>query len=180
MSKVRAALDTIGLGDLVHGGSGCYEVRLPAGSHVDVDDALHFVEEAETAWRLGRLGPAVAAAATAAILARRPFLVGERGAWLEQRRERLRSTLLRALDVLVDGLDGGPYQADAFRYATEALAVDPYRESAYVRLMRLHMRRGDRAEAIRIYERCRTLLSEDLGVGPSTHTQAAYHEAMNA
>ena len=89
---------------------------------------------------------AVPAAATAANLARRPFLTAERGLSIERRRDDLRATLLRALDVLADGLTGGPYEHDALRYMKEALALDPYRETSFVQLIHLHMSQGNRAE----------------------------------
>ena len=90
------------------------------------------------------------------------------------------SALLRALDVLVDGLAGGPFDHEAVRYAREALALDPYRETTHVRLMRLHMSRGNRAEALRAYERCRDILARDLGATPSRQTESAYREVLGA
>jgi DNA-binding SARP family transcriptional activator len=178
VSKVRAALDAIDLGSYVHGGHGCYELRLPPESRVDVEDAVRFVEDAEAAWRSGHREAAVPAAATAAGLARRPFLPAEHGLWVERRREELRATLLRALDVLVDGLAGGPFEAEAVRYSHESLAVDPYRETSHLRLVRLHISRGNRAQAVRAFEHCREILSRDLGVAPSPQTEAAYREAL--
>jgi DNA-binding SARP family transcriptional activator len=64
------------------------------------------------------------------------------------------------------------------RYAAEALALEPYRETGYVRLMRLHVGRGNRAEALRAYEQCRAILAHDLGVTPSPQTEAVYREAL--
>jgi DNA-binding SARP family transcriptional activator len=178
VSKVRAALDAIRLGSLLQGAHGAYEIRLPADARVDIEDALRFVEDAAAAWRAGDRAATVPAAFTAAHLARRPFLPAERGLWIERRRDELQATLLRALDLLVDGLTGGPYEDDAVRYATESLAVDPYRETTYVQLMRLHMGRGNRAEALRAYERCRAVLAHELGVSPSPQTEAAYREVV--
>jgi DNA-binding SARP family transcriptional activator len=56
--------------------------------------------------------------------------------------------------------------------------LDPYRETGYVRLMRLHMSRGNRAEALRVYEQCREILAHDLGVTPSSQTEAVYREVL--
>lgn len=178
ISKVRAALEPIELASMLHGALGCYEIQLPPGATVDVEDAVGFVEDAESAWRAGDVAAAMPAAATAANLARRPFLPAERGLWVEQRRDQLRATLLRALDVLVEGLACGSFDHDAVRYAQEALTVDPFRETSYVRLMRLHMRRGNRAEALRAYERCRDVLAHDVGVTPSPQTEAVYREVL--
>jgi DNA-binding SARP family transcriptional activator len=178
VSKVRAALDSVDLGSLLHGALGCYELELPPTSRVDVEDAVRFVEDAETAWRAGNRDIAVPAAATAANLARRPFLPAERGLWIERRRDDLRATLLRALDLLAQGLAGGPYEHDALRYTKESLALDPYRETSYVQLMRLHLSQGNRAEAILAYEECRAILARDLGVTPSSQTEAVYREIL--
>jgi SARP family transcriptional regulator, regulator of embCAB operon len=178
VSKVRAALDSVDLGSLLHGALGCYELQLPATSRVDVEDALRFVEDAESAWRDGNRDVAIPAAATAANLARRPLLPAERGPWIERRRYDLRATLLRALDVLAQGLTGGPHEHDALRYTMEALALDPYRETSYVQLMRLHMSQGNRAAALRAYEQCRAILADDLGVTPSSQTEAVYREVL--
>jgi DNA-binding SARP family transcriptional activator len=178
VSKVRAALDSVGLTSVLLGALGGYELQLPADATVDVQDAVRYVEDAESAWRAGDARRAVPAAVTAANLARRPFLPGERGLWIERQREALRTTLLRALDVLVDGLAGGAFEHEAVRYGREAVALDPYRETSYVRLMRLHLGRGNRADALRAYAQCRDRLAEDLGVTPSEHTQAVYREAL--
>lgn len=180
VSKVRTALESVDLGSLLHGASGCYEMQLPPDARVDVEDAVQFVEDAEAAWRAGDRLVALPAAATAANLARRPFLPAERGLWVEQRRDELRATLLRALDVLVDGLAGGTFEHDAVRYARQALALDPYRETSHVRLMRLLMAQGNRAEALRAYERCRDVLARDLGITPSQQTERAYREVLDA
>jgi DNA-binding SARP family transcriptional activator len=178
VSKVRAALSSIDLGSTLHSALGCYELELPPDSSVDVEDAVRFVEEAESAWRVDNRDCALPAAATAANLARRPLLPAERGLWIERRRDELRVTLLRALDVLVEGLAGGPFEHDALRHAKDAVALDPYRENGYVRLMRLHLSRGDRAEALRVYEQCRDTLAHDLGVRPSSQTDAVYREML--
>ena len=181
VSKVRAALDSIDLGSTLHSALGCYELQLPADdATIDVEDAVRFVEDAESAWRSGQPDVAIPAAATAASLARRPFLPGESGLWVERRREEVRATLLRALDVLVDALTGGPFEHEALRYAKEAVALEPYRETSYVRLMHLHMRRGDRAEALRVYAHCRDILADDLGVTPSAQTESAYRDLLGA
>ena len=178
VSKVRSALEAIDLGWALHGALGCYELRLPPDARVDVEDAVRFVEDAESAWRAGDRDAAVPAAATAANLARRTFLPSERGLWIEQRRDDLRAISLRALDVLVDGLARGPFDHDAVRYAEEALALDPYRETSHVRLMRLHLGRGNRAAALRAYEHCRDVLARDLGVTPSPQTEIAHREIL--
>ena len=62
--------------------------------------------------------------------------------------------------------------------AEEAVALEPFRETAHRRLMQAHAAAGNRAEALRAYERCRRLLAEELGVDPSPETEAAYVELL--
>ena len=57
--------------------------------------------------------------------------------------------------------------------AEEALRLEPFRESTYRTLMRANAA-GNRAEALRVYQRCRDLRAEELGVDPSRETEGLY------
>ena len=61
----------------------------------------------------------------------------------------------------------------AVRVAEQSVALEPFRESGHRRLIQLHHRAGDRAQALRAYERRRELLSAELGVAPAPETEAA-------
>ena len=54
----------------------------------------------------------------------------------------------------------------------ESVALEPFREEGYRRQRRVHTALGNRAEALRIYERCRAVLVKALGTDPSPETQA--------
>jgi DNA-binding SARP family transcriptional activator len=58
--------------------------------------------------------------------------------------------------------------------------LEPFRESGYLRLMKLLADHGNRAEAIRVYERCRRLLETDLGVRPTAELEALHRELLGA
>lgn len=66
----------------------------------------------------------------------------------------------------------------AVKHAAEAVALEPFRETGYQRFMRAHAAAGNRAEALRVYERCRYLLAEELGVSPSSQTEAVYRDIL--
>jgi DNA-binding SARP family transcriptional activator/tetratricopeptide (TPR) repeat protein len=51
------------------------------------------------------------------------------------------------------------------------LVLDRLNECAYQRLMRLKFLNGDRSAALQVYETCRALLDEELGVEPSSETE---------
>ena len=50
--------------------------------------------------------------------------------------------------------------------ASEIIALEPFRETGYQQLMRVHARASNRAEALRVFGRCRELLREELGTVP--------------
>ena len=177
VSKLRALLAEAGLGRaVVARPSGCYQLELPPGSWVDTEAALLSVHEAESALRSGQPRLAYGAAAVAAAIVRRPFLPGLDGAWIDARRAVLRATLVRALDCLAEVQAWHGDHALAVRSAEEAVGLEPYRERGYRRLMRVQLAAGNRAEALRVYERCRRLLFDELGTQPAAETEAVLRE----
>jgi DNA-binding SARP family transcriptional activator len=60
----------------------------------------------------------------------------------------------------------------AIGHGQRLLADDPLRETVHREVMRLYFRNGQRAEAIRQYERCARLLAEELEVEPMPETRA--------
>jgi alpha-glucoside transport system substrate-binding protein len=120
------------------------------------------------------------AASLAESLTRRPFLPGETGVWVEEKRRELGDVRVRALTTLADAsLRSGDARAAA-GFAEQILALEPFRETGYRRLMEAHAAGGNRAEALRVYERCRRLLAEELGAYPSPETDAIYRALLAA
>jgi SARP family transcriptional regulator, regulator of embCAB operon len=181
ISKLRAALRRAGLGDDALATSfGCYQLRLPAGAWVDIEAAADAVHCAETALAEGDPRAAYPWAYVAYHVGRRPFLAGEDGPWVRRTRQRLRETHLRALDCTVDCAAANSEVAQAIQAAEDALAIEPFRETTYQRLMRVHAGAGNRAEGLRAYQRCRNVLAEELGVPPSEETEATYAAIVQA
>jgi DNA-binding SARP family transcriptional activator/class 3 adenylate cyclase len=181
ISKLRAVLAAAGLGDgvLTHA-FGCYQLHLPADVWIDVEVAEQAVEVAETALAQQDATQARNSALVGAALARRTFLPGEEGLWVETKRTELLVVLRRALDCITDAALTLGYPEAATAAANEAVALEPYREHAYLQLIRAHAAAGNRAEALHSYERCRRLLAEELGVSPSPQTEAAYLAALGS
>ena len=159
---------------------GCYRLDLPEGTWVDLFAVESGAQDAEEALAAGELDQARAAAESAESLARRPFLPGEDGAWVEARRRELADVQGRALNVLAEAsLRLGDAQ-DAAKWAEQAIALEPFRETGYRRLMEAHAAAGNRAEALQVYERCRLLLAEELGAYPSPETDSIYRALLEA
>lgn len=158
---------------------GCHELRLPGGTWIDHEAAADAIHEAETALRSGDPARAYGPSAVAHHIARRPFLPGECARWVEQRREKLSSILVRALECRAEVYLWNGEHALAVEAARDAIVVEPFRETAHRLLMRAHAGGGNTAEALRAYERCRTLLSEELGVNPSPQTRAVHAQLLD-
>jgi DNA-binding SARP family transcriptional activator len=82
--------------------------------------------------------------------------------------------------VLVDADLAGDNADLAVQAATELVGLEPFRESAHLRLLRAHAAAGNPGEALRAYDRCRRLLAEELGVDPSAELEAFYLDLLRA
>jgi DNA-binding SARP family transcriptional activator len=88
-------------------------------------------------------------------------------AWVLLEREAFRQVRLHALEVACQLLaDLGRY-GDAIAAGLAAVGAEPLRESAHRALITAHLRESNYGEAVAQYERCRTLLRDELGVAPS-------------
>ena len=181
-SKLRGAFADAGLDgrELLTAAFGCYRLDLPEGTWVDLFAAASSAQDAEEALAAGELDQARAAAESAESLARRPFLPGEDGTWVEQKRRDLADIRERALSVLADACLRSGAAREAAKWAEELIALSPFREAGYRRLMEAHVVAGNRAEALRVYEQCRQLLAEELGAYPSPETDSIYRALLEA
>jgi DNA-binding SARP family transcriptional activator len=150
----------------------CYQLRLPASSWIDTEAAVQSIHDAEAALRSGSHGNAYGPAVVACAILRRPFLHGDDGSWIEGRRRELLGIRLRALDCLAEIHSWNREPTLALRAAEEAVTLEPYREAGYRCLMQIHERSGNRAEALRVYERLRRLLATELQTRPAPETEA--------
>jgi DNA-binding SARP family transcriptional activator len=182
VSKVRTFLAALELpaADMLTNSSGCYLLSLPEDATVDVELAVAAADAATRALAAGDLAGALEAAGAARRIAGRPLLPGIEGAWVERWRAVLHDTLVRSLEVLVDSHLVTGRGESGIPPARELVALEPFRESAHLRLLRALAVGGDRGEALRAYERCRRLLAEELGVDPSAELEAAYLAVLRA
>jgi DNA-binding SARP family transcriptional activator len=176
VSKVRSALTPVGIGgtDALVSALGCYQLHLPARTWIDIEAATDAAHRAESALRAGNSDQANGWTLVAGSIARRQFLQGIEGPWTEQRRQGLRALRVRSLECRAQILIGKADHALAIRDLEEVLELEPFRETAYRLLMQAHAESGNRAEALRVYDRCRRRLSEELGADPSPQVEAQY------
>ena len=106
------------------------------------------------------------------------FLGGDmEHSWALTLRERLRSKFLRYLERIGKHYENTDQWEKAINGYCKGLEIDPLAEVLYHRLMICYQRQGRRAEALSVYQRCRTLFSSVLGVAPSHHVEVT-HRAL--
>jgi DNA-binding SARP family transcriptional activator len=96
--------------------------------------------------------------------------------WAIAERERLLALYLRAADRLAAELLARDACDECLAWCEKILARDRCWEHAYRLMMRAYARRGDRAQARRVFERCVHALREELEVEPSEATRAVITE----
>ncbi len=108
-------------------------------------------------------------------LYRGQFLPGDAGqVWTAQYRERLRNKFYRLVLQYGAYLEKtGQWQQTAEIYE-RALENDELAEEFYQHLMLCFQKLGRKSDAIKIYSRCRAILSSVLGINPSAKTEAIY------
>jgi DNA-binding SARP family transcriptional activator len=182
VSKLRALLARAGFAReaSIQSGLGMYQLRLPADTWVDLSYAARLVQEAEGALRRNDLDAACNSAFLSRAITRRPFLPEDHVPWVLRKREDQRADLARALEILCDLWLARGDTGQATLAARDLVELEPFRETSYQRLMRAHATAGNRAEALRVYARCRRLLADELGVDPSPPTEAVFLEILRA
>lgn len=167
LSKLRRALKPVHL-----------DLKLPVDTWIDVEIAANAIDEADGALRRGDAAQAWSHANVAVSIARRPLLTDHEAPWIETRRASLRALLVRGLESLAAASGAAGQPTLAVEYMSEVIDLEPFRETAYQRLMQLQASLGNRGEALRVFERCRQLMRGELGANPSPRTEAVFLEIL--
>jgi DNA-binding SARP family transcriptional activator len=90
--------------------------------------------------------------------------------WLESVREELREVRLRSAETEATRLEESGNLRLALEFAEVRLKLEPFSEEAYRHIMRLHYLLGDRGAALTTFEKCKTMLREELSTTPLQET----------
>jgi DNA-binding SARP family transcriptional activator len=175
LSRLRSALGgetLVGRDELI--------LNMPAPVWIDLEAAATEVERAQHALAGNDVRSAWALAQVPLNIASRGLLPGAQAVWLEPRRRELEDVRLQALEVVGRAglIMGGTQLASAERAARTLIESEPYRESGHVLLMETLEAGGNVAEALRAFDRLRTLLRDELGTNPSPDTMAVYERLL--
>ena len=178
VSSIRSAASTIGLGDqrLIETTPSGY--GLAPGILVDLRDPG--IREAERLLEQERFAAALQQVEAASTREGTALLPGEDLDWLDPHRRQVDENRLRALEITADaaGRTGDDFRAVAA--ARLMVGAAPIDERAHRALIKALDRAGDRAAAVSAYEKCRSLLADQLGVDPSKETVDAYLSALGS
>lgn len=92
--------------------------------------------------------------------------------WLRTQREQRRACARDSLQDQAQRLEDAGQPEAALAVAQALLRMEPLSELAHRRVMRLHYLCGDRAAALAAFDRCETLLKDEVGTRPSAETLA--------
>lgn len=93
-------------------------------------------------------------------------LTGELQAWLEYQRDRFAGILRQALEQLSEALSKDGRYEEALAHCYTLIRQDELAEKPYLQAMRLLAAMGRGEEALRLFERLRSLLRQELGLEP--------------
>ncbi len=175
LSRLRSAV-----GHEILAGRDELGLELPEPAWVDVEAAAIEVARAHLALTAGDARAAWALAQVPLNIASRGLLPGTQAGWLEPRRRELADIRLQALEVIGRaGLRlGGTQLGSVQRAARTLIESEPYRESGYVLLMAALEAQGNVAEGLRVFERLRSLLRDELGTAPSPEAIQAHERLL--
>ncbi len=145
---------------------------LELGVRVDADEFSRLLKAARMQETLNT-DESIARYESALSLYRGEFLGDNRYAeWAESERQERRREFIVAAERLTGLLIRSGEFERAVRWAETMLQHDPLWEPAYTLLMEAFWRQGNRALAVRTFNRCRKRLKEALGVAPGSRTMA--------
>jgi DNA-binding SARP family transcriptional activator len=161
-------------------GRSAIRVQLDPHARVDVEAARDGIHRAEALIAARDWYASIGPTLVAHNISQRRFLLGEEGAWIDERRRELEDIRVRALECTARRslAIGGAEIAVAERTARRLIELSPYRESGYALLMDAFERQGNIAEALRVYESLRGLLREELGAAPSPTVQQLHQRLL--
>ena len=155
------------------------EERYQFNTDIDYDyDVENFEKLLERGKTAATVEEKISALDAAVALVKGPYLADIDLEWVDAGRTRLEldyhAALLRLAGLYLD--TGQPLRA--IEACQQALKIDPLHEDAYRLSMRAYAVQGDGAAIARVYQSCRAVLRDELGVNPSEETEKLYKKLL--
>ncbi len=145
---------------------------------LDVEEFDHSFDASQFTQAEGAPGARldVAALRTCAGLYRGDFMAGFYDDWVVVDQDHYRQRYIVALSRLVDATKASGAYEEALAYARRLTHHDPLSEEVHREVMRLCFLLGRTSEAVEQFDRCRSVLFEELESEPSPATVELYHK----
>jgi len=147
------------------------QVKVAEGVSMDVDLFENACAQSLRVHHSQLTEPQTQALRSAVDLYRGDLLEGWYQEWCLIERERLQNMYLMILEKMMHYSEERHQFALGFEMGDRILRLDRAHEGAHQSLMRMQYAAGDRAAAIRQYQRCESALHEELGVRPTRRTR---------
>jgi len=155
--------------------NGCYALNKEAGVSTDIARFDIFVSDGTRLAASGNEAAAIRSFECAADLYRGDLCAGS-NVYAVIERERLRASVLSVLAWLADRAYRAGNDKAALEYSLRLLAFDPCREDAHRIVMRVHVRRDERAQALRQYQVCEHVLRREFDAMPEAPTRELFNQ----
>jgi DNA-binding SARP family transcriptional activator len=145
-------------------------LTLSAGVDVDARRLRQCAEDAVLAWVRGRSG------GVASDIELLPDWYED---WVVAERERFRQIVLRGFNQLVPRLVARGRADEAVDIGLQAVSLEPLSETSHRSLISAYLAAGDRAGALRQYDRYSIILRDELGLAPSEATTSLVRDVVS-
>ncbi|WDZ85875.1 AfsR/SARP family transcriptional regulator [Micromonospora cathayae] len=173
VSRLRQLTRAAGIPETLHSDSGGYRLEL-AGDDLDVVVFSGLTEAARRYADSGEHERATTLLRQALALWRGPALAGASAAFVPAAAAGLHDKRLAASEDLFDAEFALGRHAAAVAPLRELVTGNPWHEGLAVRLMTALAGSGHQAEALRVFERIRRLLADELGIEPGARLAEAH------
>ncbi|WP_329016327.1 tetratricopeptide repeat protein [Micromonospora rifamycinica] len=173
VSRLRRLTRAAGMPETIHSDSGGYRLEL-AGDDLDVVAFSGLTEAARRHADSGEHERATTLLRQALALWRGPALAGASGAFVPGAAAGLHDKRLAASEDLFDAEFALGRHAAAVAPLRELVTGNPWHEGLATRLMTALAGSGHQAEALRVFERIRRLLADELGIEPGARLAEAH------
>ncbi|MGC5662891.1 BTAD domain-containing putative transcriptional regulator [Micromonospora sp. WMMD723] len=173
VSRLRQLTRAAGMPETIHSDSGGYRLEL-AGDDLDVAVFSGLTETARRHADSGRHERAATLLRQALALWRGPALAGASAAFVPAAAAGLHDKRLAASEDLSDAEFALGRHAAAVAPLRELVTANPWHEGLAARLMTALAGSGHQAEALRVFERIRRLLADELGIEPGPRLAEAH------
>ncbi|MGW0504386.1 BTAD domain-containing putative transcriptional regulator [Micromonospora sp. NPDC003241] len=177
VSRLRHLTRTADLPEMIFSGSGGYRLDL---HDADLDTTVFsgLVADARRHTDAGEHEPAATLLRQALALWRGPALAGASAAFVPGAAASLHDKQLAASEDLFDAEFALGRHAEAVAPLRRLTAANPWHEGLVVRLMTALAGSGHQAEALRVFERIRRRLADELGVEPGARLAETHRQVL--